>query len=379
MSTLNGQWLDVFRAGDYGEKGRYSVADLASMCANYNPSIDEVPLVIGHPQSDKDPKKDDATRFRDPAYGWAKAFRMNGDVLQALPGEVDPDFEESVKAGRYKKRSVAFKENADGTLKMPLELRHIGWLGASMPAIKGLRDAKFSDRHYTEIEFSETPKGEVMENNKTIREEISAFFAELFGKNNPAPTGLTPAQLEAAVNKAIEGAKAQFSDELKAERELRQAAEKKFSDFQLEFSATNGNARAAKLIADLKAEKHWIPAFDKMGVSALFAALAVDHPIEITFADNQKKDAAQLLADVLHGIGKIVPEGAVFTAEGTLEIPKPQPDGNGTPVDQGSAIFHEKVVARAKEKNISYNDATKQLNAEGVSSSTFGAASAGAV
>jgi hypothetical protein len=279
-----------------------------------------------------------------------------------------------VKAGRFKKRSVAFKQNEDGSLKMPLELRHIGFLGAALPAVKGLRDVKFSNDRYSEIVFTETPEEKVMD-EKSFFEKLRAFFTEGPGRNEPAVAGITQEQVDTAIARAT----TQFSEELKKEREARESAEKRLSDLQISFSATNGNACAAALISDLKAKKHWIPAFDKMGVPALFAALAVDHPIEITFSDNTKKDAAQLLADVLDGIGKIVPEGAVFTAEGTIEMPQERPSGNGTQVDQGSAVFHEKVLARAKEKTISYNDAMKELNAEGVSSASFGAASAGAV
>jgi len=366
VSTLNGQWLDVFRAGDYGDKGNYSIANLAQMCANYDASKDEVPFVLGHPSNDG------------PAYAWTKALRMQGDLVQALAGEVDPAFDTAVKAGRYKKRSVAFKQHPDGSLKMPLELRHIGYLGAMLPAVKGLRDAKFGDDRFSEIEFSENPKGDVMD-EKSILNAIKAFFAETFGSSNPAPTGgLTQVQIDAAIERAT----AKFTEELKAEREARVAAEARFSEFQTQVSATNGNARAATLIFDLKEKKHWLPAFDEMGVPALFTALTAEHPIEITFGEGdkqQKVDAAQMLANVLHGLGKIVPEGALFASGGTVETPKSTPSGNGTPVDPGSALFHEQVVTRSKEKNIPYNDALKQLNAEGKSSATYGGASTGAV
>jgi hypothetical protein len=28
MTTLNGQWIEAFRAGDYGAKGAYTAADI---------------------------------------------------------------------------------------------------------------------------------------------------------------------------------------------------------------------------------------------------------------------------------------------------------------------------------------------------------------
>jgi hypothetical protein len=44
MTTLNGQWMEVFRAGDYGAKGKFSAADLDKIVANYDPAKHEAPV-----------------------------------------------------------------------------------------------------------------------------------------------------------------------------------------------------------------------------------------------------------------------------------------------------------------------------------------------
>lgn len=108
--------------------------DLVALAAAYDPAMGEAPLVIGHPA------------LNAPAFGWAKKLDVRGDVLFAAAGELDPEFRQAVKAGRYKKRSASlFTPNAPGNPKPgSLYLRHIGFLGAAVPAVTGLRDVSFA-------------------------------------------------------------------------------------------------------------------------------------------------------------------------------------------------------------------------------------------
>jgi hypothetical protein len=131
---LNGQWIEIFRAGEYGQKGRFTEADINRIVANYDPKRREAPAVIGHPDTDA------------PAYGWVSDLRRQGQVLLARLKQVSPELEEMLKAGAFKKRSAAFYTN-------PLSLRHIGFLGAAAPHVKGLSDISFCSSQT--IEFSE--------------------------------------------------------------------------------------------------------------------------------------------------------------------------------------------------------------------------------
>jgi hypothetical protein len=125
--ALNDDWLEVFRAGDYGDKGEYSEADLDAIIANYDPKVHEAPVVVGHPEIDA------------PAFGWVESLKREGAVLLAKLKQVPAEFEELVKAGRYKKRSIALYTEPK------LELRHVGFLGAMPPEVKGLADPAFRD------------------------------------------------------------------------------------------------------------------------------------------------------------------------------------------------------------------------------------------
>ena len=88
--------LEIFRAGDYGSKGRYTDPDLDRIVANYDPKLHEAPVVIGHPEHDK------------PAYGWVESIRREGSTLIGKLRQLQPAFVDLVKGGALKKRSIAY-------------------------------------------------------------------------------------------------------------------------------------------------------------------------------------------------------------------------------------------------------------------------------
>jgi hypothetical protein len=366
VSTLNGQWLDIFRAGSYGDKGTFTVPQLSALAASYDPAKQEAPIVVGHPKLDA------------PAFGWVKQLRMQGDVLQGLLGDVDPDFDEAVQAKRYKKRSVAFVRNSStGVLK----LRHVGWLGAMPPHVEGLRDAQFNAEEYDEIDFSEGEEMDEQQVKKTVTQAITEFFANLGGKKTENDSGLTQVEIDAAIAKATSTIESRFADQLKAEKDARVALETQLADQKKTFSDSSATTRVAALIGGLKASKRWIPAYDKMGVPALFASLATGASTEIEFGEGDAKkkvDSIQLFADILNGIGQIVPDGVTFSEKsGETRTPK-TPDGNGAAIDTSSVSFNEQVEAYAKENKVEFVDAYRELVRQGKRPES-GSSSAGAV
>jgi len=78
------KWLNVFKAGEYGEKGSYNVSKLDEMVKEF--SIDQgVPITVDHED-------------KGVAYGWVKGIRRLGDKLQAS-WELVKEFEDVVKKG----------------------------------------------------------------------------------------------------------------------------------------------------------------------------------------------------------------------------------------------------------------------------------------
>lgn len=366
MSTLNGQWLDIFRAGSYGDKGTFTVSQLAALAASYDPAKQEAPIVVGHPKLDA------------PAFGWVKQLRMQGDVLQGLLGDVDPDFDEAVQAKRYKKRSVAFVRNSStGALK----LRHVGWLGAMPPHVEGLRDAQFNAEEYDEIDFSEGEEMDEQQVKKTVAQAITEFFANLGGKKTENGGGPTQVEIDAAIANATSAVESRFANQLTAEKEARVALETQLAEQKKTFSDSSATNRVDALINGLKASKRWIPAYDKMGVPALFTTLATNATTEIEFgAGDQKRkvEPVQLFADFLNGLPQIVPDGVAFSEKTGETRTAKTPDGNGAAIDTSSVSFNEQVEAYAKENKVEFVDAYRELVRQGKRPES-GSSSAGAV
>ena len=124
--------IRIFRAGDFvsaeGTKVSFTAADLQAIADAYDADKDPAPLVIGHPKLD------------DPAYGWASNVRVEGDVLVVDADQVEPSFAETVNAGRYRKISAQFypPEHSANPAPGQYYLKHVGFLGAHAPAVKGL-------------------------------------------------------------------------------------------------------------------------------------------------------------------------------------------------------------------------------------------------
>ncbi|MCA3366160.1 MAG: peptidase [Roseomonas sp.] len=130
--------LHIFRAGIHqpmqGGAIEFREADLAATAAAYDPAFGEAPIVVGHPKLDA------------PAYGWVRALRAEGGDLVAEPHQVEPAFAEMVQAGRFKKISASFYTPNHPSNPKPgaFYLKHVGFLGAAAPAVKGLRDVAFA-------------------------------------------------------------------------------------------------------------------------------------------------------------------------------------------------------------------------------------------
>jgi hypothetical protein len=350
--TLNGKWMEVFRAGDYGPKGKFTAADLDKIIANYDPAKHEAPLTIGHPEHDA------------PAYGWAEALRRTGDVLFAKLKQVPDAIDHLVSEGRFKKRSISLYNGANGP-----SLRHIGLLGAMPPEVKGLADLKlceFGQDKFESFDFKEE--------GLTI-EEMKAAFSEairnLFGDKKPAV----------------------FSEDdvkrisLEAAKEANKDLQTKFTELQTKFNdsetkriaaeaaaAVSGKVTLAETaIAKLKADGKWIPAFDKMGAVQIFTELAKSD-VKITFGEGDKKiekTALQLFADFLGGLPQIVPikeltSAAASARKGNL-IKFSEPAGNsGVAVDEESVLMAEAAQELATKEKITYGEALKRVRAQGV-------------
>jgi len=133
------KWIEIFRTGKHtsqsGQTKNWTESDLDRMVSTYDPNNHEAPVVIGHPVTNH------------PAYGWVRKLKRSGSALLGKFSQVEPQFAELVEAGRFKKRSISVYPDGG--------LRHVGFLGAQPPAVKGLADIAFGDDGAETFEYGE--------------------------------------------------------------------------------------------------------------------------------------------------------------------------------------------------------------------------------
>jgi hypothetical protein len=116
-------WIEVFKAGTHtamnGSATAFTADDLDQMVANH--AVQAAPAVIGHPQTN------------DPAVGWVDAVKRDGTSLYAKFKDWNAAFVDAVATGAYRNRSVSVSKGDAGWA-----LNHVGWLGAKLPAVKGM-------------------------------------------------------------------------------------------------------------------------------------------------------------------------------------------------------------------------------------------------
>lgn len=361
--TLNGKWIELFRAGDYGDKGSYSAADIDKMVANYDPAKHEAPVVMGHPEMDA------------PAYGWVEAVKRSGNVLLGKLKQVPDQFSQLVNEGRFKKRSISFYRGENGP-----SLRHVGFLGAMPPEVKGLADVKlasFGAGEFQAIEFKEEEEMDAEQIGKSITQSLKEFFTELFKGKKIEDVQLSDQSkiIADAVTAATAPLQAKFT-----ELQTQLATEKKAREDAAAATSTQAQASfAEKQIQRVKDGKRWLPAFDKMGLPQIFAELS-KVTTKVSFGEGDKKvekPAAELFADFIIGLSEFVPTGELVDPSANRRsnvIQFTEPDGRAE-VSEDSVSLAEAAMKLSREKNIPYGTALQQVRRSGEVVPAGGAAS----
>lgn len=138
MSTDNTRIFECFKAGTHTSMGGmtkdWTFADLEQICKNYLYRTDRAPLVIGHPVANG------------PAYGEVTELFHKRGRLYAV-AKVGKDLLDLVKRGYYKHVSASFipPSGLPGWNLPGWNLRHIGFLGAHPPAVRGLAPLAFGE------------------------------------------------------------------------------------------------------------------------------------------------------------------------------------------------------------------------------------------
>jgi len=160
-------WIEIFEGGPQtASDGTVHDGDalIAAALATFDAGTHEPPLVVGHPADNA------------PAYGWVEALKEEAKdgarVLLAKFKQVPDAFADLVREGRFKKRSAAFYP--DG------RLRHVGFLGAAPPAVKGLADVAFAETG-TAFEFADGPAPWTWQSVARTFRRLREFIIEKYG------------------------------------------------------------------------------------------------------------------------------------------------------------------------------------------------------
>jgi hypothetical protein len=334
-------WMEIFRAGDYSKAGKGVITpeDLRRVARNYDPTYHEAPITIGHPEDNK------------PAYGWIDGLMVDGDTLLAREKQVDPKFDEARQAGKFKKRSAAFYTDDAGKIT---GLRHLAWLGACPPEVKGLQDVAFDDHgsKFIMVDFGED--GTVAE--KTVAEQIKAFFVETFGgSSQPASKTFSEADVTRIATETATAAAVPLQAKIAALETEVKTSTAKFGEREAALATAEVEQRAVDAINNLKSKGAWVPAFDKTGLPLVFRELAkATATVEFGEGDAKKKvTPLQGLVLFMEGLGRIVPPGRVVGSVPTAAGGR----STGDPLTDAS-------IARQKEKGITFGEALRQVSEE---------------
>lgn len=367
--------IEIFKAGRHtdssGNTRAWTEGELDAIVQKYNPAEHEAPVVIGHP-------KDNA-----PAFGWVEGLERKGSVLYARLKDLVPGFVDAVKQGLYKKRSIS--------LYPDMTLRHVGFLGAVPPAVKGLRDVAFGDSEESGVmsyEFSDyriSVIGGILQrirefiidkfDTETADKVISSYEIEAI-QSEPAEPATASAFSENTDKGGKEMDKIQeLEAKLKEEQQSRSAIEQQFSEKEKEAQALKqeiekGMAEKRRAGFDsfcegLMKEGRLLPAkrpvvMDFMEI--LFKAECGMQNAEYEFSEGDKKvkeRPTERFKDFLNSLPKQVEFGETATKDKAAEG-----RGKGAghdfsgKVDEERLELHNKAISYIEaNKGVSYKDA----------------------
>jgi hypothetical protein len=360
--------LEIFKPGRHTAKdGRsltFTPEQLAACAAAYDPALHEAPIVIGHPKDNE------------PAYGWVKSLDFGGSTLNAEPHQVEPQFAEMVQAGRFKKVSASFylPDAPENPKPGALYLRHIGFLGAQPPAVRGLKAASFADAGQGVVEFTDWTGMTIAGLFRRIKNwiidqagqekadavipeyEIENLQVSAAQKDEPAPSYSEHSQGADDVDKQeLDRRQAQLkADQEKLERERAEFAEREKRLKAEEAAAARArNLAACGAFVDEQVKEGRVLPAHREGLVAFMASLPSEGTVEFGEGDKAvKKPAAEWLREYLKAQPKVVdfqerarpdgaaaPEGAEAIAKAAVEFKEAERKA-GRVVSVSQAVKH---------------------------------------
>jgi len=286
----------------------------------YSPELHEAPFVVGHPKADA------------PAYGWAKKLSVIDGHLVAEPHQVNQEFAELVNTGAFKKVSLALYAPDDPNNPKPggYYVRHIGFLGAQPPAIKGLKNAEFADNAEGVIEFMDWTTRDIASIFRGIRDFLIGKYGQedadkaipsylidsiqTDAVTDPAPIPSFQETNDVLTKEQLEAQKRE--QDAKAEEQRKQDIA--FAEREKKIKTDEAAARRTAISAEVKAlvTAGKILPKDEAGLVAFMETLPADAKIEFADAGTGDKKVNTPTIDWLRGFLKTLPKAVEFKERG---------------------------------------------------------------
>ena len=356
---ITSPFIEIFRAGTHvdmhGRQQTFTRDDLVSLAAGYDPATSEAPIVVGHPTTNG------------PAYGWVRGLKVDGDVLSAELGQVDAAFADMVRDGRFKKRSASFflPDGKDNPTPGQLYLRHVGFLGAAAPAVKGLKEVSFAGDDAGTAEFAMGDRRWGFATAADLFRRVRDYLIDTVGLEK-ADQVISPWQIDSLKDAAQPDAEASaigFSapnppkeptvpdptadfaardEDLKKREERIAADEKRIAERQAQERRTDAMSFADGLVTARKLFPK-----DKPAVVELLLALPADAPLAFANGDETvQKPAGDVFRTLLTGMPELLnfaeKSGTEVSGDaGTASFVAPA----GTHVNPTALELHRKALA----------------------------------
>lgn len=370
--------LHIFKPGRQtamsGVTLEFSESDLEASARAYDPAKHEAPIVVGHPKHDA------------PAYGWVKSLAVGADGLNAEPHQVDANFAELVAAGRYKKISASFylPDAPNNPVPGVYYLRHVGFLGAQPPAVKGLKAVEFGEADEGVVEFADWADMQ----NAGLWRRMRDWLIDQFGLDtaDKVVPAYEVSSLEDEARRETESPQPSFSEAPAGASSAPPVQEESHAVTPEEKAALEAeNAQLKQRLAEAEAVQKTAAAAQRHAAHVSFAEgligdgkLAPKHKDAVIafldFAETDtplefgEGDGKTTLSAAFKGFLSDMPKVIDFGEQATKDRA-----GNGAGSDKDSAEFaekgadperlvlHSKATALAKQKGISYEQAVREL------------------
>lgn len=357
--------LEIFRAGTHTAMGGRAITlserDVAKCADVYEAALHEAPLVVGHPHSDA------------PAYGWVKALAADKSSLFASPAQVDPAFAESVRDGRFKKVSASFylPEAPANPKPGSYYLRHVGFLGAQAPAVKGLKPVAFADGEdgVVTVEFAETELSrllnELIDKEGDDRDGVIAEMASAAGVEAGTVQQILRGEIERPPEERLRGFARVLDVDLETlQRAIGGSGQTNSATASLSERERKLATREAAIFVEELARRGVIVPRSKTGLVAFMASLSDDGVV--TFAEGGEtrnvgqakwfRDFLEAQPPVIEFRERSAPEHEVPGATADFQAPA------GFTVDSTGIDLHRRAQAYQREHETDYDTAVRAVS-----------------